>query len=62
MKDIGDVEVIVRLARRHLIEIRAALRNIECALHSKRLKCFCECNRRRLELELGQMQIDILRL
>src|SRR4029077_11496766 len=38
VKDIGDVEIIVRFARRHPIEIRAASRNIECAFHSKRLK------------------------
>src|SRR6266545_1927253 len=50
VKDIGDVEIIIRLARRHLIEIRAALRNIECAFHSKRLKFFRERNRRRFEL------------
>ena len=61
MKDIGDVEVIIRLPRRDLIEIRAALRNIECALHSKRLKFFCERDRRRFEFELWQMQIDFLR-
>ena len=60
VKDIGDVEIIIRLAWRHLVEIRAASRNIECAFHSKRLKFFCERNRRRFEFELWQMQVDIL--
>ena len=60
VKDVGDVEVIIRLARRHLIKIRAALRDIECAFHSQRLKVLRERNRRWFELELWQMQIDIL--
>src|SRR4029450_13995406 len=60
VKDIGDVEVIIRLAGRDLTEIRAALRNIECAFHSKRLKLFCERDGRRFKFELWQMQIDVL--
>src|SRR5215471_10665203 len=60
VEDIGDVKVIIRLARRHFIEIRATSRNIECAFHSKRLKIFREGNCRRLKLEFWQMQIDIL--
>src|SRR5919198_2463174 len=62
VKNVGDVEVIIRLARCDLIEICAASRNIECAFDSKRLEIFCERNSRGIELELWQMQIDILRL
>src|SRR5437773_11551909 len=41
VKDIGDVEIIIRLPRRDPIEICAASWNIERAFHSKRLKVFC---------------------
>src|SRR5207248_6550392 len=41
VKDIGDVEIIIRLRRRDPIEIRAASWNIERVFHSKRLKFFC---------------------
>src|SRR6476660_6572647 len=62
MKDLRDVEVILRRPRRDLVEIRAALRNIECSFHPKRFELFCQSNRRRLELELWQMKIDVARL
>src|SRR5215813_14133176 len=61
VKNVRDVEVIIRFAWRHFIEIGAALRNIECAFHSQRLKFFRERNRGRLKLELWQTQIDLLR-
>src|SRR6266571_4282206 len=41
VKDIGDVEIIIRLPRRDSIEICAASWNIERAFHSKRLELFC---------------------
>src|SRR6184192_1132896 len=41
VKDIGDVQVIIRFPRRDRIEIRAASWNIERVFHSKRLKFFC---------------------
>src|SRR5207302_8662949 len=40
VKDIGDVEIIIRPPRRDLIEIRAASWNIERACHSERLQRF----------------------
>src|SRR6266480_4119659 len=60
VKDIGDVEIIIRLPRRDPIEIRAASWNIERAFHSKGLEFFRQCYRRRLEFELWQMKIDFL--
>src|SRR6266480_1639439 len=41
VKDIGDVEVIIRFPRRDSIEIRAASWNIERVFHPKRLEFFC---------------------
>src|SRR6185437_15647961 len=61
VKDIRDVEIIIRLAWRHFVEICATSRNIECAFHSKRLKFFRERNGRRFQFELWQMQIHISR-
>src|SRR6266480_7461795 len=60
VKDIGDVEIIIRLPRRDFLEIRAASWNIERAFHSKGLEFFRQCYRRRLEFELWQMKIDFL--
>src|SRR4030095_6448094 len=61
VKDIGDVEVIIRLAWRDLIEIGASPRNVERGFHSERLERFGERNCRRFELKLWQVQIDIAR-
>src|SRR5947208_4652991 len=41
VKDIGDVEVIIRFPRRDPIEIRASLWNIECVFYLKRLEVCC---------------------
>src|SRR5207237_5087257 len=60
MKNVGDRQILVRLARRHLVEIGAALRHIERRFHSERLKRFTERNRRRLDLKFWQLKIDIL--
>src|SRR5438309_11667843 len=60
MKSVGDRQILVRLARRHLVEIGAALRHIERRFHSERLKRFTERNRRRLDLKFWQLKIDIL--
>ena len=59
MENLRDVEVIVRCARCDFIEIRAALRLIECGLHSERFKLFGQSNGRRLQVELWQMKLDV---
>src|SRR5262249_548656 len=60
VEHVGDVEIIIWLSRRDLVEIGAASRNIERAFHSERLKFFRERDRRRFEFELWQMEIDVL--
>src|SRR5205809_7417899 len=40
VKDFGDVEIIIRLPRCDPFKIRGSARNIERALHPKRLKFF----------------------
>src|SRR5439155_4624892 len=59
VEDLRNIEVVIRLARRHLVEIRAALRLIERGFHSQRFKFFGQSNCWRLKLELWQMKIDV---
>ena len=59
VKDLRNLEVIVRFARRDPVEIRAALWLIERALHPERFEFFGLFNRRRFKFELGQVEIDI---
>src|SRR4029077_17001986 len=59
VKYLRDVEVIPRRPWRDLVEIRAAFGLIERRFHPERFKFFSQCNRRRLELELWEMKIDV---
>src|ERR1700739_4877345 len=51
VKHIRDLKVLVRPARRHSVEVSAALRLIERRLHSERLQVFRKRNGWRLDLE-----------
>src|SRR5437879_4328007 len=59
VKDLRDVEVIVRCSWRDLVEIGAALRLIERSLHPERFKLFGQSNGWWFEFEFWQMEIDI---
>src|SRR5438046_9085585 len=57
VKDLRDVEVILRRPWRDLVEISATLWLIERGLHPERFKFFGSSDRCRLELELCQLKI-----
>ena len=59
VKDVGNVEIIIRSPRCDPVEIGASLRNIESAFHTKSLKCLSQCEQRRLESKLGQIQHEV---
>src|SRR5262245_4154159 len=62
VKDVGDVEIIIRSPRRDPVEIGASLRDVKGALHTECFEGFPQCEERRLEPPFWQIENNFLRL